>query len=100
MNLLLTHRDRTFPSSLFTVLAALTFYHAKSACDHQKSLNNCSPGQYLSFDKCDLLSEGYVSGECSESLLQKCDISFYPGAAYCNTSIYYSYLEIKAMTSS
>ncbi len=49
---------------------------------------------------CDIFPEGYVSDECSESLLQKCDTSFYPGAAYCNTGIYYSYLEIKAMTSS
>ncbi len=37
---------------------------------------------------CDIFPEGYVSDECSESLLQKCDISFYPGAAYCNTGTY------------
>ncbi len=51
----------TFPSSLSIILAALTLYHAKSACVHQKSLNNCSPGQYLSFDKCDLVEPGYYS---------------------------------------
>ncbi len=57
------HRGHTFtfPSSLSIILAALTFYHAKSACDHQKSLNNCSPGQYLPFDKCDLVEPGYYS---------------------------------------
>ncbi len=58
-----THRGDTFtfPSSFSIILAALTFYHAKSACVHQKSLNNCSPGQYLSFDKCDLVEPGYYS---------------------------------------